>query len=83
MRIRFSEQHGTIEIDGVLISVGVLKEIVDPDKRLLFRFQRENGIIKAVAIDERSAIWIDPEPSDQSTEFGVVNQNSNTEEKRP
>ena len=81
MRIRFSEQLGTIEIDGVLISAGVLKEIVDPDTRLLFGFVRVGGIIKATAIDERSAIWIDPDPNDQSTEFGVVNQNSN-EEKR-
>jgi len=76
MHIRVDEQVGTISIDGVLISVGVLRELVDPDHRLLFRFQRRGGVIEAIPIGEEKVIWIDP-PDEQrahAVEFGTVNR---------
>jgi hypothetical protein len=84
MRIRFNEEIGTLDIDGVMISAAVLRELVDPDRRLLFRFLRKDGIITAVALDERSVIWIDPVdqvPTDQAIEFGALDQKGNEEGK--
>jgi hypothetical protein len=81
MIIRFSEEHGTITIDGVVISAGVLRELVDPDRRLLFRFERKDGLIQATAYSESQVIWLDsPETiTDQTTDFGVLKQ---TEDRR-
>lgn len=59
MRIRFNEETGILDIDGVLISASVLREMVDPDRRLLFRFERKDGIIQAKAFDESNVVWLD------------------------
>lgn len=81
MRIRFNEEIGTIEIDGVVISANVLRELVNPDRRLLFRFERKDGIIRATAYSELQCIWIDPPEtiSDQTTDFGVLKPTGNEE----
>jgi hypothetical protein len=76
MIIRFSEEHGTITIDGVVISAGVLRELVNPDRRLLFRFERKDGIITAEAFSEARVLWLDESDlarqEDGSTvEFGI------------
>jgi hypothetical protein len=74
MRIRVDEEVGTLEIDGVLLSANVLRELVDPDRRLLFRFQRRGGVIEAIPLDESKVIWIDPpdEKKEHAIEFGTV-----------
>ncbi len=81
MRIRLNEEIGIIDIDGVVISANVLRELVNPDRRLLFRFMKKDGVISATAYTENQCIWIEPpdEIPDQTTEFGVVNQRSNEE----
>ena len=79
MRIRFDEEIGIIEIDGVSISAAVLREIVNPDRRLLFRFVRKGNQISAAALDESQVIWLDKEDTDgQTAELGIIpNQDSN------
>ena len=81
MRIRFNEEIGTLDIDGVIISAAVLREIVDPDRRLLFRFERKGDVIQARVFTEKQCVWIeDPdEITDQTTDFGVLNPKSNEE----
>ena len=83
MRIRFNEEIGTLDIDGVLISASVLRELVNPDRRLLFRFERKNGTITCSAYSELQVLWLDREENitDQTTEFGAIKQES-TEENR-
>jgi hypothetical protein len=78
MRIRFNEEIGTITIDGVVISANVLLELVNPDRRLLFRFERKDGKIQATAFSEEQVLWLD-RPSDhevqnQAVEFDVLNE---------
>ena len=71
MRIRYNEEIGTIDIDGVIISANVLKELVDPDRRVLIRFQRRDGIIKALVFSESRVIWIDPIEDDEDLEASL------------
>ena len=82
MRIRFNEEIGTLDIDGTLISASVLRELVDPDRRLLFRFERLGGVIQATAYSENQIVWLEKSDvdGDQKIEFGVVNQESNGRE---
>lgn len=81
MRIRFNEEIGTLDIDGVIISASVLRELVDPDRRLLFRFERKNGVVQATAYAETQVLWLDrDEITDQTTDFGVLNPKSNEED---
>lgn len=85
MRIRFNEETGILDVDGVLISAKVLKELVNPDNRLLFRFERKDGIIQAIAFNENSVVWIeDSDLQDKkdvaSIEFGMLKPRGNEEE---
>jgi hypothetical protein len=74
MTIRFNEELGTITIDGRVISASVLREIVDPEKNLLFRFRERDGIIQAVAYSEEQVIWMEKvDEQDQALDFGVTN----------
>ncbi len=77
MRIRFNEEVGTITIDGVVISANVLREIVNPDRRVLFRFQRRAGKLTATVYTEKQLIWIDrpDDIDDQTAEIGMVAEN--------
>jgi hypothetical protein len=83
MRIRFNEELGTIDIDGVIISASVLRELVNPDRRLLFRFERKDGVIQATAYSEMQILWLDKplenEENSQTIKFEALNQNSNEE----
>lgn len=81
MRIRFNEELGTLEIDGRMISAAVLREIVDPNRRMLFRFERIDGVIQATAYTEGQVIWIDKERDpDRVATLEVKTKNSNEEE---
>lgn len=73
MRIRWDESEGYIDIDGVKISAQVLREIVDPDKRVLLRFRKgDTGLIEAAVYDESNVIWIDRDDGKASTiQFGA------------
>ena len=79
MRIRFNEEIGTIDIDGVVISANVLRELVNPDRRLLFRFERKDGVIQATAYGEENVVWLEKPDSilDQTTDFGVTKEGNN------
>ena len=83
MRIRFDEELGTLELDGVVISAKVLRELANPDRRALFRFQRKDGIIQAVVYSENEVLWF-PKSEEQdcgTVDFGVENQSGNEERK--
>jgi hypothetical protein len=84
MRIRFNEEIGTLDIDGVIISAAVLRELVNPDNRFLFRFERKDGVIQAKVFTERQCVWIEnPDGiTDQTAEFGMVDQKGNEEGER-
>jgi hypothetical protein len=79
LRIRFNEEIGTIDLDGVVISANVLRELVNPDRRLLFRFERKDGVLTATAYSELQVVWLDrpEEIADQTTEFGVADERAN------
>ena len=81
MRIRYNEEIGTIDIDGVVISANVLRELVDPNRRLLFRFEKKNGVIQATAFSESQVIWLEQsdlerEAGEATLEFGVERNDS-------
>ena len=82
MRIRFNEEIGTLDVDGVIISASVLRDLVNPDRRLLFRFQRKDGIITAMALTEKNVVWIDnpDEIADQTTDFGIAGESADRKE---
>lgn len=81
MRIRFDEEIGIIELDGVRISANVLREIVNPDRRVLFRFVREGEVIRTVVYSEADVVWFDKteDMTDQTIELGFRNQDGNEE----
>jgi hypothetical protein len=77
MRIRYDEELGTIEMDGVILSAQVLREIVNPDKRLLFRFERKDGVVYATVHDERTVLWLDAGESMPTAEIGITDEKLN------
>lgn len=74
MRIRVNEEAGVIEIEGVVISLAVLREIVNPDRRLLFRFEKKAESIQATCYSESQVIWLDRNDPGDSADIGAVQQ---------
>lgn len=62
-KIIWDEVASTLSIDDLTISISVLAAIVDPDKRLLWRFARHANSVAAIPFSEEHVIWIDQDES--------------------
>lgn len=50
-----------IVLDGYTLSVDILKEMIAPDKRLLWAFVRNGDNIQPVPYDEKRVLWLSEE----------------------
>ena len=48
-------------VNGLVLDGEVLKDMMDPSKRLLWAFVREDGDVRPCAYDETKVIWIQSE----------------------
>lgn len=60
-KIVWDEAARVLYIDDLAISVSVLSAIVDPDKRLLWRFARHANAVEAIPFSEEHVVWLDME----------------------
>lgn len=57
MQLRFDEALGLVYLDGVAIHLDLVKRIADPNKHVLWRFEREGDLIVAKCYTEDQVIW--------------------------
>lgn len=55
--MRFDEKRGIVYLDDVAIHLELLRRIADPDKRVLWRFERDGDLIVARCYSEDQVIW--------------------------
>ena len=65
--------NDVLVIDDLEIPAQVLKDMADPDKRVLWAFLRSGDYVQPVAYDEEHVIWLQPEDihSEEGTLRGV------------
>lgn len=66
-KIVWDEAVRTLCVDDIRISVSVLAAIVDPDKRLLWRFAQHANTVDAIPFSEEHVIWLDKEYEGEGT----------------
>lgn len=56
--IVIDERNGVVYVGGTGFDLVLLKAMADPDKRVLWRFAREDDLIVARCYNEEEVIWI-------------------------